>query len=185
MQTNIFVLFQYSGGIIMKTKLVMTVLPTSVVCDKLALLKHVLYFFKFEGENIEIVGKFMYLGITFTTGGSFKETHRTLSSQALKAIFKLNQYLYNFTDLLHKHVLDLFDTLVRPILCYGAEVWVFSKFHNQERVHLQFCKKLLGVKRVTQNDFVYGELGRVSLQVTIHLSIIKYWLKILECENVK
>ena len=46
-------------------------------------------------------------------------------------------------------------------------------------------KKLLGVKRVTQNDFVYGELGRVSLQVTIHLSIIKYWLKILECENVK
>ena len=25
--------------------------------------------FKFEGENIEIVGKFVYLGITFTTGG--------------------------------------------------------------------------------------------------------------------
>ena len=141
--------------------------------------------FKFEGENIEIVGKFVYLGITFTTGGAFKETHRTLSGQALKAIFKLNQYLYNFTDLSHKHVLDLFDTLVRPILCYGAEVWGFSKFHNQERVHLQFCKKLLGVKRVTQNEFVYGELGRVSLQVTIHLSIIKYWLKILECENVK
>ena len=45
--------------------------------------------------------------------------------------------------------------------------------------------KLLGVKRVTQNDFVYGELGRVSLQVTIHLSIIKYRLKMLECENVK
>ena len=87
--------------------------------------------------------------------------------------------------LLLKHVLDLFDKLVRPILCYGAEVWGFSKINLQERVHLQFCKKLLGIKRTTQNDFVYGELGRVTLQVNIFQSIIKYWLKIVECENTK
>ena len=31
----------------------------------------------YEGKNIEIVGKFVYLGITFTTGGSFNETHKT------------------------------------------------------------------------------------------------------------
>ena len=50
-------------------------------------------------ENIEIVEKFVYLGITFTTGGSFNETHKTFSGQGLKVSFKLNQYLYNFTDL--------------------------------------------------------------------------------------
>ena len=32
---------------------------------------------------------------------------------------------------------------------------------------------------------IYGELGRVTLQVNIFQSIIKYWLKILECENTK
>ena len=47
--------------------------------------------FMFEGKKIEIVKKFVYLGITFTTGGYFNETHKTLSGQALKAIFKLNQ----------------------------------------------------------------------------------------------
>ena len=72
-----------------------------------------------------------------------------------------------------------------PLLCYGAEVWDFSKIIQQERIHLQFCKKLLGVKRTTQNDFVYGELGRVTLQVYIFQSIVKYWFKILECENAK
>ena len=141
--------------------------------------------FKYDGKNIEIVGKFVYLGITFTTGGSFNETHKTLSGQGLKAIFELNQYLYNFTDLSPYHVLDLFDKLVRPILCYGAEVWGFSKIIQQERIHLQFFKKLLGVKRTTQNDFVYGELGRVTLQVYIFQSIVKYWFKILEFENAK
>ena len=50
--------------------------------------------FTFQGNVIEIVNKFVYLGISFSTGGSFTETHKTLSGQALTAIFKLNQYLY-------------------------------------------------------------------------------------------
>ena len=44
--------------------------------------------FTFQGNMIEIVNKFVYLGISFSTGGSFTETHKTLSGQALKAIFK-------------------------------------------------------------------------------------------------
>ena len=62
-------------------------------------------------------------------------------------------------------------------------MWGFSKPVQQERVHLQFCKKLLGVKKSTQNDFIYGELGRVSLQTSILYSVINCWFKILESEQ--
>ena len=62
-------------------------------------------------------------------------------------------------------------------------MWGFSKPVQQERVHLQFCKKLLGVKKSTQNDFIYGELGRVPLQTSILYSVINYWFKILESEQ--
>ena len=55
--------------------------------------------FKYNGNLIEIVNKFSYLGITFTSGGSSFETQKTLSGQALKAMFKMNKYLYNFTAL--------------------------------------------------------------------------------------
>ena len=47
-----------------------------------------------------------------------------------------------------------------------------------ERMHLQFMKKLLGVKRTTQNDFIYGEFGRVNYQTHRYYSI-KYWTKLL------
>ena len=57
-----------------------------------------------------------------------------------------------------KHVLDLFDKLIKSILNYGAEVWGFSQAMPIKRVHLQFSKKILGVKQCTQNDFIYGEL---------------------------
>ena len=50
---------------------------------------------------------------------------------------------------------------------------------------MQFCKKILGVKRSTQNDFVYGELGRAPLQSKVFYTIIAYWFKILEAQETK
>ena len=52
--------------------------------------------FSFQGNMIEIVNKFVYFGISCSTGGSFTETHKTLSGQALKAIFKLNMFLKGY-----------------------------------------------------------------------------------------
>ena len=48
---------------------------------------------------------------------------------------------------------------------------------GNERVHLQFCKRLLGVKICTLNDFVYRELGRMDCQYVRYFIIIKYWVK--------
>ena len=42
--------------------------------------------FVYDGQNIEIVNKFVYLEIVFTSGGAFSETFGTLASQGGKAI---------------------------------------------------------------------------------------------------
>ena len=114
--------------------------------------------FIYNGEEIEIVKQFSYLGIVFTV----MKLKKTLAGQALKAIFAMNKHLYKFTHLKPFHILDLFDKLISPIPNYGSEVWGFYKAPAIESVHLQFCKKLLGVKQSTQNDFIYGELGRIN-----------------------
>ena len=141
--------------------------------------------FLYKNSQIEIVKKFCYLGVVFTAGGSSFETQKTLSGQALKAIFTLNKYLYSFTPLKPSHRLELFDKLVSPILNYASEVWGFHKATSVETVHLQFCKKVLGVKQSTQNDFVYGELGRTDYQSRRFVAIIKYWLKVISSEETK
>ena len=94
--------------------------------------------FYYSGIELAIVSSFSYLGIVFSTGGSFSECHKTLAGQALKAIFKLNRYLYNFTNITPRHKLELFDKLVTPILNYGSEVWVFAKATQVERIHMSF-----------------------------------------------
>ena len=54
-----------------------------------------------------------------------------------------------------------------------------------ERVHMQFCKQILGVKRCIQNDFVYGELGRRNCQSARYVNIIKYWIKLIRTSENK
>ena len=128
---------------------------------------------------------FRILGLYSLRGGSCNETQRTLAGQVSKAIFALNKYLYKFTFLKPSHILDLFDKLISPILNYGSEVWGFHKAPALETVHLQFCRKLLGVKQATQNDFIYGELGRLNFQVQRYISIIRFWLKVINLEENK
>ena len=141
--------------------------------------------FSFDNTVLEIVNKFTYLGIVFTTGGSFTETQNTLAGQARKALFLLEKYVYKFTTLTVSHMIDLFDKLILPILNYCSEVWGFIQANTVERVHLHFLKKLLGVKKSTQNDFIYGECSRTSLLAKRQYFIIKYWFKILQCSERK
>ena len=91
--------------------------------------------FVYNNLSIDKVNKFCYLGVVFTFGGSNFETQTTLSGQALKAVFTLNKYLFNFTALSPLHKLELFDKLVSPILNFGSEVWGFYKSSAIESVH--------------------------------------------------
>ena len=118
-------------------------------------------------------------------GGSFYQTFETLSGQALKAIFKLKSYLYKFTNITAEHKLNLFDKLILPILNYGSQVWVFPDSQKIKLVHLKFCKHIVGVRSQTQNNFIYSELGRYPLKCYRIVNIVKYWFKILKCNEIK
>jgi hypothetical protein len=52
-----------------------------------------------------------------------------------------------------------------------------------ENFHLKLCKNLLGVRPQTQNNFVYGELGREQLIQLRMIRILKFWFKILKSKQ--
>ena len=82
-------------------------------------------------------------------------------------------------------MLALFDKLILPIFTYGSEISGFSKADAIERIHLQFCKHLFGAKIQKQNNFIYGELGRVPVRNHRLVSAIRYWFKIVQSDDVK
>ena len=130
-------------------------------------------------EEISVLRSLSYLGIVFSSNGKVVKTQATLADQANKAIFQLHKILNRFKTLRVSFALDLFDKLITPILCYGCEVWGFHPAPDIERVHLGFLKRVLGVKKSSQNDFIYGLLGRYPMRIIRQCRILSYWLKIV------
>ena len=114
-----------------------------------------------------------------SSNGSFNQTQIAVAEQANKVTFALHKRLNDFRNINPHEMMTLFNRYISPILNYGCEVWGFHKAPNIERVHLNFCKRILQVKRTTQNDFIYGELGRHPMCVCRQIKIIRYWLNIV------
>ena len=134
--------------------------------------------FYINNEIVEIVDSFVYLGIKFNHLGTFTDAVKCLHNQALKAYSNL-QYLFDKVRLDIKTKLALFDSMIVPILTYGAEVWGVYNLKDVDKLHLRFCKHLLGVKKQTPNSAVYGELGRFPLSLVCKERAINYWYKIM------
>ena len=49
-----------------------------------------------------------------------------------------------------------------------------------DKLHLRFCKPLLGVIRSTPNLAVYGELGRFPFSLLDKHRALKFWIKVMK-----
>ena len=137
------------------------------------------FIWTFNGENLEIVESFCYLGMKFHYTGNLEPGVKALSDQALRATNCLLS-LFKRVSFDLKTKISLFDSLVTPILLYGSEVWGMQGFDCIDKVHIKFLKILLGVRPQTPNYAVYGELGRFPLSVICKERAVKFWLKLLK-----
>ena len=137
---------------------------------------------KYDNDVIDIVDNFNYLGVTLNFNGNFNKTQSVLASQCKKSLSCLLVKMKT----LHLNVstkLSLFDTYISSIANYGCEIWGLHPAHELERVHLDFCKQVLSVKKSTVSMMVYSELGRTTLILKRKYRMIKYWLKLKKSDN--
>ena len=55
---------------------------------------------------------------------------------------------------------------------------VYTVLKQVDKLHLKFCKSILGVRIQTPNFAVYGELGRYPLYTIAKGRAIKYWMTV-------
>jgi hypothetical protein len=139
---------------------------------------------------VEFAALYRYLGVEVTSSGTWSQAVESLSAAGLRACHALRQrcmeiHLY---DRLVR--VQLFDSLVLPILMHGAEVWgasslqSMSSFGDQERdpteqVHRSFFRSLLGVRASTPGISILGEFGRFPLLVRRVRAILLYYNRLI------
>jgi len=138
--------------------------------------------FYYGDSIVEVVSDYVYLGVTMNYNNTFVKAMRKQLDQGRKAQFAM---LVKARKLMLPVDIQctLFESLVFPVLLYGCEVWGFHSSNMLEIFYRKFLKKLLNLRPSTPNCMIYGEVGKMPLQVNIDKQMINYWLRLLNKEE--
>jgi hypothetical protein len=104
----------------------------------------------FEGDVIERVQTFKYVGILLETTLNLDSAVEHLTSTSRRSLFALNRRCAELRIMDVKLRYDLFNALVHSITSYAYDVWVDSKkIEVIEVVYRKFFKSLFGVRKTT------------------------------------
>ena len=134
-------------------------------------------------EKIEVVNSYKYLGYTITTKLSTDMSLAEYAGRAKNKVITIFKTLFKLGHLDTKVFFKLFDSQVKPMLLYAAEVWGHTQSTIVEKVHMYACKRLLGVSQKTPNILIYGELNRYPLYIDSIIKTLKYWFKLIQLEE--
>ena len=152
----------------------------------------------YNSEAIAGVQEYKNLGMTVRSTGHFAQgcadSLTTSGARAMHALLSRCSGLHIHSPQL---MLRLFDSLVRPVLSYGCEVWGLDygmqvhghlvelragtetrrkvKPDGQELLHKKFVKRVLGVCDSTPDIIIMGEVGRLPLAFFRLRQIVRYW----------
>ena len=99
-----------------------------VFCKSGKLLKEIFYF---NGTEIQNSSSYKYLGILFSSSGTFSYCQSDLYKRDLKAQFKLTKCFSNMTPKLDT-LIHLFEHTVEPVVLYGSKYGEQLTFYHQK-----------------------------------------------------
>ena len=161
------------------------------------------YGFKLGDLNVSPTKSYCYLGILFSLNGSFKCAMSELRKKALRAFFSIKR-MVDARALTTKTMLKLIDSLVKPVATYACQIWLpsthlfkeMARDQNQrqnlakaatkdtlETTHLKMLKWVLGVHKKTNNNFCYGDTGRMPWALSVLPQCLRYYERVSQSSS--
>ena len=120
------------------------------------------FHFIFKGEEIEITGAYSYLGVQFS--GPRFSLRLALKPRINKgygslALLRRQCFRHHFQDISSK--MDLLNTLIRPTVLYGSEIWAPSLLKSDwalaERLQILLLRRIIKCKQIVSQDIILTE----------------------------
>ena len=141
---------------------------------------------KIEGAGVATIQNIDFSNTKgqLSSNGRFYKNNKRLYDQARKAMYAVLKKSRNL-QLPVDIQLQLFDSMVAPILLHGSEVTGFEKHDLLEKLCTQFYKIILKAKKSTPNIILYGELGRVPISISIKSRMVAFWQRLINGKQDK
>jgi len=133
------------------------------------------FHFFYKGQEIELVRKYTYLGVLFSSSGKFRDAAQSFQTNGKKAIGALWNTLTKGKINAWESFLNLYESCIKPTALYCADVWGPSYLHEIERVQVTYFKKLLALNRRTPDAIVRMECGIYHMQLSVIKKMLETW----------
>ena len=98
-------------------------------------------------------------------------------------MFSLRTKFSNFSQFPSELSSKLFDSLIRPVVTYGSEIWIADYSINlnnvdllpPEKLHHKFCKSVLCINRNSSNLASQCEMGHAPIVLFVIKLVFKYY----------
>ena len=95
--------------------------------------------FQLQGNRLEIVDTYCYLGIIIHKSGELRTAQLNLKTKAMRAFLGLKRNVIR-SKLSFKALTTLFDSLIKPIALYGAPIWTPTSAINKSII--KYCSNM-------------------------------------------
>ena len=149
--------------------------------------------FLYQGQPLEKVMQYKYLGIEFHATKGCAAAGEKLAASAQRACFALHKRCGELHITSPQQKCDLLDALVMPVLTYCCEAWCVkfccpkdteqadrrNMWNNLERVHKEYLRRVLLVRKSTPREAILSEFGRFPLRVRWLEHALKYYNRLI------
>ena len=141
------------------------------------------YVFKFGNNIMDITEKYTYLGIMLTEHLDYNLMAKVVAQSASRALGLLITKCKSMGGLPFPVYTKLYDSLVQPVISYGAAVWGTKSYSCIEAVQNRAMKFFLGTGKCTPSAAVIGDMGWEPALVRQWKCVISHWYRCKNWEN--
>lgn len=134
----------------------------------------------YNGQSIEVVKGFSYVGVLFTNRLSLYKMAEHNAIKAKRVFIHLQKMMTKLLPCSKNTFFKIFYSKILPMLQYGSELWGLTSMTCIENVHLYACKCFMNVPIRACNAVVKGDCGRHKMFIFTAKRVVKYWLRILK-----
>lgn len=136
-----------------------------------------------DEKEIEVVRSFEYLGYAMKENGKEEGQIRKLKEKAntvMSTIWGIGESLFRDSWCLR---MRLFDTLVKSVMEYGAELWGWKERKDLENIQRKYMKWVLKLDATTPGHILHLETKRRILETKTRRRAMKYEEKLCKPEE--
>ena len=139
--------------------------------------------FKCGEKDLLLTDRYTYLGITLNEFLDFNITAKVVAQSASRALGLLIAKFKCLGGMPYDVFTRLYDTMVWPVIGYGASVWGVKSFSCINAVHNRAMRFFLGTGKYTPNAAVSGDMGWQPVPTKIWKSICIYWSRMVHMDE--